>query len=137
MKVTKLSLIAAGVIGLGAFAGQAQAAHPGGDVPMLDKNGNALVAPSTTGYSPKQTCSSTPQNGLLSCHNYESDIANAAKSQFRRDGTEATYEVPYPQHGVSAGYHFQQGRSLDHGDTQRAFYGLPGFTSSLGMYGKL
>ena len=44
--------------------------------------------------------------------------------------------IPYPKHGVSAGYHFQQGRNISWSDPQRSFYSLPGFTSSPGMFGK-
>ncbi|MBZ0155393.1 MAG: hypothetical protein K8I29_04155 [Alphaproteobacteria bacterium] len=47
---------------------------------------------------------------------------------------------PYPQHGVSAGYHFQQGRNVswnsNNANAQRSFYKVQNFTSSTGMYGK-
>ena len=115
----------------------ALALHGGGDVEMRDANGE-LVTVSGKPYSPKQTCGSA----VSSCHigfgghNYESDIDIANKDQVRRDGTISSYGVPYPQHGVTAGYHFQQGRNLDHGPDQKTYYHLPGFTSSTGMYGK-
>lgn len=63
---------------------------------------------------------------------YESDGGSAVKDH----GAGTTpYAVPYALHGISAGYHFQQGRNTGWGNTQRAHYGLPGFTSSPGMFG--
>lgn len=136
MKVTKLCLIAAGVAGLSICASQAFAAHSGGDVTMRGYDGAALTDGTTTTYSPKQTCSNTAQNSLTGCHNYESDVATATKSFVNRAGDTVTEVVPYPQHGVTAGYHFQQGRSIDWDAEKRSFYGLPSFTSSPGMVGK-
>jgi len=128
MKVTKLFLIAAGVIGLAGYSGLANAVHTGGNVPLLKADGTAIVPADTVGYSPKATCGG--------CHNYESDWDTATKMQVDRAGNEKAYDVPYPQHGVTAAYHIQQGRNISWNNTQRSYYGLPNFTSSAGMYGK-
>ncbi len=114
----------AGVVGL---ASQVAARTTSGDVTLLDVNGNP-VAGTTNPYSPKATCGG--------CHDYGSTWTTATKTQYNRAGAKVSYDVPYPQHGVSAGYHFQQGRNVDWDDTQRSAYGLPPFTSSPGMYGK-
>ena len=135
-----MALMAMGLIG---YASLGYGAHPtaypnpypanpdlAGDpitMPLKDADGITVAVGSTTPYSPKQTC------GTSACHNYESDTALAVKNH----GTGlATYEVPYPQHGVTAGYHFQQGRNLDWNDAQREFFHQANFTSSGGMYGK-
>jgi hypothetical protein len=120
-----LFMITLAAIGLMGYASLSNAAHTGGSVPLKDAAGLDITVGSTTPYSPKQTC------GV--CHNYESDTAVAVKNH----GTgQATYEVPYPQHGVTAGYHFQQGRNLNWNDAQREFFHQANFTSSGGMYGK-
>jgi hypothetical protein len=115
------------------------ALHPGGDVDMRDVNGE-LVTVSGKPYSPKMTCGSATStcHNMINPggHNYESDPGTATKSHFRRSGEEVTYGVPYPEHGVTAGYHFQQGRNLYWNQTSRDYYKLPNFTSSPGMYGK-
>lgn len=134
------ALATAGVVGL---ASQSFAAHPaqdavtcptcppGGNVQLKDAAGVAIAALSATPYSPKQTC------GTAACHDYESAWTTATKTQFNRLGNLVSYDVPYPEHGVSAGYHFQQGRNMDWDEsTMRDAYGLPKFTSSAGMYGK-
>lgn len=69
-------------------------------------------------------------------HDYESDFALAAKTQINRNGDVRSYNVPYPQHGVSSGYHFQQGRNMPWIQDQRDYYHQAEFTSSSGMYGK-
>ncbi len=113
------------------------------DVLLKDKNGN-WVGNSGEPYSPKVTCSA---NG---CHDtlayikfqldntiYESSATNATKDHGPGSPSYGSaYKVPYPLHGVTAGYHFQQGRNVSWGDVQRDYYGLPSFTSSPGMYGK-
>jgi len=120
-----LFMIALMVMGLIGYASLGYGAHSDGPVILKDADGNAIAVGSSTPYSPKQTC------GV--CHNYESDPALAVKNH----GTGLpTYEVPYPQHGVTAGYHFQQGRNLNWGDVQREFFHQADFTSSGGMYGK-
>ena len=127
----------AGVVGLAVptFAahpvqdGACPTCPPGGNIDLLDAGG-VSVAGTANPYSPKQSC------GTAACHDYESAWTTATKTQFNRLGDKVSYDVPYPEHGVSAGYHFQQGRNIDWDDTQRAAYGLPEFTSSAGMYGK-
>ncbi len=120
-------MIALAAIGLIGNASLGSAAHTGGPVTLKDAAGVGIAVGSATPYSPKQTC------GTSSCHNYESDVALATKNH----GTGLpTYQVPYPQHGVTAGYHFQQGRNLDWGDNQRGHFHQADFTSSGGMYGK-
>lgn len=116
------TLVAIGLIG---YASLGFGAPHTANIPLKDADGNTLAVGATTPYSPKQTC------GV--CHNYESDTAFATKN----NGTGLpTYQVPYPQHGVTAGYHFQQGRNLNWGDAQREAYHQAEFTSSGGMYGK-
>jgi hypothetical protein len=111
------------VAGFAGYASYADAAHSAGSVTLKDADGNTVSG--TTPYSSKQTC------GV--CHNYESDIDVAVKNH----GTgKPTYEVPYPKHGVTAGYHFQQGRNNTWGDAQRDFYHQADFTSAGGMWGK-
>lgn len=120
------------------FAPPAYTAHP--DTPLLDAAGVPIAVGSNTPYSPKMTCNSP----AIGCHTaadnmmkygisnlYEDGIGFAAKVQ-----TGASYTVPYPLHGVTAGYHFQQGRSLSWGEHQKEYYHVPQFTSSGGMYGK-
>lgn len=128
---TKLFLSAATAGFLG-FASQTFAVHPTvgsyPGIPLRDATGAVITATSTVPYSPKQTC------GM--CHDYGSGWTTSTKTQYNRSGDILSYDVPYPQHGVSAGYHFQQGRNIDWDDTQRTAYGLPEFTSSAGMYGK-
>jgi len=123
----------------------AQAAHPGGPVPLLDGAGNFVAVGSATPYSPKKTCSAFGCHNITKLNNgmqpsdsiYETGIGLAGKDHGAGSlSYDAPYETPYPLHGVSAGYHFQQGRNAAWGDTQRSFYGLPAFTSSPGMYGK-
>jgi hypothetical protein len=105
------------------------AAHPGGDVPLRSASGAVISAGSNVPMSPKQTCGG--------CHAYEGDPGVAVKQQTVQGTAGTPYSVPYAQHGVSAGFHFQQGMNVPWGDTQRAFYGQPTFTSSPGMYGKI
>lgn len=132
------ALMTIGLAGLGA---QAYAAHSGGDVQLLDAAGQPLGAGSTAPYSPKQTCSSTQCHlsgsfPTFTGHDYESSWNTAAKTQHNSSGVKVAYEVPYPEHGASSGYHFQQGRNIDWDDTQRAVYKVGSYTSSPGMYGK-
>ena len=113
-------------------------AHP--DVRLKDANGNNVT--NGVPYSPRMTC------GTTSCHQsiadsygigniYEGNVtANATKYHYYNVDHSYSYNVPYPVHGVTAGYHFQQGRNHDWGDDQRNFYGVPSFTSSGGMWGK-
>ncbi len=105
---------------------------------------NAPVSGSSNPYSPKNSC------GLTSCHDtyvvlnfsylqniYESNFALATKTHVNKNGEIVSYEVPYPQHGISASYHVQMGRNDTWGDLQRQYYdGLEEFTSSSGHYGR-
>ena len=114
-------------------------AVPLNEMVLRDGQGVPIVPGSNTPYSPKQTC------GIVGCHIdmvrsfgmtsgniYESDVASATKDQ--GPGT-SPYEDPYPRHGVSAGYHFQTGRNVPWGDTQRNYYRDLAFTGSPGMFG--
>ncbi len=111
------------------------------DMVLRDANGVAIAPGSSTPYSPKQTCGAVECHidmvksyGMSSGNVYESDIGYAGKDHGA--GT-LPYTVPYPKHGVSAGFHFQKGRNIPWSRTQRDYYGLPDFTSSSGMYGKV
>jgi hypothetical protein len=117
------------------------AAHPA-DVTLRDINA-ASVAGTANAYSPKRTCGTTAchadmADGYGLTHNiYESGIAFAAKDHGIGSPSYGNpYQVPYAQHGVSAGYHFQQGRNVSWSDPQRTYYAMPAFTSSPGMFGK-
>ncbi|MEW6118387.1 MAG: hypothetical protein AB1553_16050, partial [Nitrospirota bacterium] len=109
-----------------------------------DAAGMPVRPGSATPYSPKQTCGLSSVNGtnchidiaksfgLSSGNTYESGIGYAVKD----DGAgTASYSVPYPLQGISAGFHFQQGRDVPWGTLQRSYYGQPGFTGSPGVYG--
>jgi len=140
MKISKLWLLPIALLAIGLVIGYAlpgYAAHTGGTVQLKDATGAVISAGSSTPYSPKQTCA------VAGCHTtygasggtaiYENTTAYATKDH----GTgQPTYQAPYPQHGVTAGYHFQQGRNLDWGDAQREFFHQADFTSSGGMVGK-
>ena len=120
------------------------AAHSGGNVLLLDQNEHPLGRPLTKPlkwYSPKKSC------GTTNCHEapafdygmnvpyvYEDWATVALATKDHGPGT-TPYQVPYPLHGVSAGFHFQQGRGEGWGNVQRSYYGLPSFTSAPGMYG--
>jgi len=138
MKVSKLRLLPMALLAIGLVIGYASpgyaAPHSGGPVGLRDTNGALLSAGSTTPYSPKQTCAAAG-----GCHGtyggtaiYENTTGYATKDH----GAGGAYQVPYPQHGVTAGYHFQQGRNLDWSDAQREFFHQANFTSSGGMVGK-
>ena len=131
MKINKVSLLPIAVLAvLGLVIGFASPGYAAphysvGDVTLMSAPGVTVVG--STPYSPKATC------GTAACHNYESNIALATKN----NGTgQPSYQVPYPQHGVTAGYHFQQGRNLDWDNAQREHFHQADFTSSGGMYGK-
>ncbi len=116
-------------------------AHPF-NVALRDADGNLITVGSNIPYSPKQTC------GTGQCHDtiaaryglnniYEHNTLYATKDHGTGSPSYTNpYDVPYPEHGVTAGFHFQQGRSTPWGDIQRNYYGLASFTSSPGMYGK-
>ena len=118
-----------------------------GDVFLRDSSGN-LVSNTSNPYSPKMSCGIAPLPGQ--CHDsyvaansqlestvYESDFALATKTHINKNGEAISYNVPYPQHGVSTSYHVQMGRNDSWGDVQREYYkGLEEFTSSSGHYGR-
>jgi hypothetical protein len=143
MNIRKLWLLPITILAIGLVIGfaptaYAQVVHP--DTPLLDASGNPIAVGSNTPYSPKQTCNS-PAAG---CHTAADNMTKYGVSNFYEDGigfavkvqTGATYTVPYPLHGVTAGYHFQQGRNLSWGEHQKEYYHVQLFTSSGGMYGK-
>ena len=123
-----------------ALAGVVQSALAHVDVHLKDASGANVT--NGVPYSPKVTC------GTTSCHAsiaasygigniYEANATNATKDHGPGSPSYSSpYNVPYPQHGVSAGYHFMQGRNIPWGDDQRDYYGLPDFTSAAGMMGK-
>jgi hypothetical protein len=143
-------LIAIVAIGLIGYAWIAYAAHP--SVTVKDAAGNAVQGGTNTPYSPKQTCggchyancdtsSSHPQKWCQNTQSsnfidYENTAANITKQQTVGGTANPSYTVKVASHGVTAGYHFQQGMNVPWGQTQRDFYGLPPFTSSPGMVGK-
>src|SRR5208283_5820418 len=112
------------------------------EVILRDANG-VPVEGTQNAYSPRRTCG---LNG--SCHGdtvaYDYNINNIYEDQLgyalqdNGPGTPA-YNLPYPMHGVSAGFHSQMGRNIswnsNNNDAQRHFYQLPDFTSSPGSYG--
>ncbi|OGW18745.1 MAG: hypothetical protein A2072_01705 [Nitrospirae bacterium GWC1_57_7] len=140
MKKTAALLVIAISTMIGGFMQSVRAEHSGGDVTFIDYSNKSITIGTSVPYSPKQTCAPNSAGG---CHKsyvdffgldniYESHIGQARKDH--GPGT-ASYLVPYPQHGVTAGYH-QMGRNMTWGDIQRNYYGLFAFTSSSGMYGK-
>lgn len=141
-----IAIAAIGLVGL--YAVPSDAVHP--DVPLKDVDGNPIPQGSNVPYSPKQTCSgchfdcdNDPSNGIAYCttqtnnfKDYEDNIATATKQQTVKGIAYPSYEVKYPKSGVSAGFHFHQGRNVPWGDVQRNYYGVQSFTLSGGMYGK-
>lgn len=127
MRITKLwLLIAAVAIGLMGAAALVYAAHP--DVVLKSATGANIQGGTSVPYSPKTTCGA--------CHDYESSPVDVVKQQTVGGTANAAYTVKVASHGVTAGYHFQQGMNVPWGQTQRDFYGVPSFTSSPGMIGK-
>jgi hypothetical protein len=109
------------------------------DLVLRDSDGNPIALGSNTPYSPKKTCGTVECHidmvrsfGLTSGNIYESEIRSAAKDHGRGS---PSYAVPYAEHGVSAGYHFQTGNSTPWGDVQRNYYKDIAFSSSPGAYG--
>jgi len=129
MKISRLSLppiaLLAVVCLLIGNAPPVYAAPHTSDITLMSAAGTTVS--NGVPYSPKQTC------GTAACHNYESSVALATKNN---GSGQPTYQVPYPQHGVTAGYHFQQGRNLSWDNAQREYFHQADFTSSGGMYGK-
>ena len=114
MRRTMLKLLSRGVPAGFALAllatGPALAAHPF-NVTLYDATGSPVSAANPEPYSPKQTCSGTPENGLGSCHGANS------------------YDT------ITSGYHFQQGFDELIADADRTAGEKP-FIKSPGMYGK-
>ncbi|MBI4685653.1 MAG: hypothetical protein HY755_10695 [Nitrospirae bacterium] len=127
-------LIAAGIFWL---VKNAHATHD--NVFLQAADGAYIRRYSNVPYSPKMTCSTNGCHdpyavimwGLATPNVYESEVGYATKDQGG-----VAYTVPYALHGVSAGYHFQQGRNISWGDAQKNYYNDPSFTSSGGMYGR-
>ncbi len=129
------------IAGLWLTVTESFSAHPF-NVVLKDSNGNTILPGTNIPYSPKTTC------GTGQCHDtialryginniYEHGVLSVQKDHGSGSPSYGNpYEVLYPEHGVSAGFHFQQGRSSPWDDTQRSYYGLASFTSSPGMYGK-
>jgi hypothetical protein len=141
------------------YAMPSDAAHPNVNLKAYD----GTAAGGTVPYSPKQTCSGchinncvTPtqdnQRGFCTTQkgdndperfkDYEEGITQVAKSHKHTQisgalpTTETSYTVPAPMHGVSVGYHSQQGRNIPWNQAARNAYKLLDFTSSPGMWGK-
>lgn len=131
-RLVPILLVFAAIMLIG-YATVGLAAHTGGIVTLKDAAGNAITGGASVPYSPKKTCASTE-----GCHvnsgvsAYESHATTVTKQQ----GSGTSYDVSVPGHGVTAGYHFQQGLNVPWGATQRTYYSLPSFTSSPGMAGK-
>jgi hypothetical protein len=143
MKTSKLCLFSIAMIVIGLVIGYTQSGYAAphtANIPLRDVSGNLLSVGSSTPYSPKATCATAICHDNASLYGsstgtalYENTTAYATKN----NGTgQPTYQVPYPKHGVTAGYHFQQGRNNDWGDVQRTNFNQANFTSSGGMYGK-
>ena len=110
------------------------------DMVLRDSNGAPIVPGSNTPYSPKQTCGTVGCHidmvrsfGMTSGNIYESGPAPQPRTTARVAFVLCT---PYPEHGVSAGYHFQSGNNMPWGELQRNFYQDLAFTSSPGLYGR-
>jgi hypothetical protein len=128
--MSRVSLRWAGAaIALATVSSATVAAHPAGDVQLKSATGAVITAGSNVPYSPKKTCGT--------CHSYESAAMTVQKQQTVQGVVGTPYDVSVPQHGVSSGYHFQQGFNVAWGDTQKSYYGVLGLTSSPGMFGKL
>ena len=121
------------LVGTQAFAAHPGAADGGFDTLVLKAAGGADITDGTTPYSPRETCGS--------CHDYGSGNKTVHKTQGVIEGTDDTvywqaYDVTAYAHGAVVGRHSQQGRNEDYGNTMRAAFGDPFFTSSPGMFGK-
>lgn len=123
----------------------AMATHSGGNVKLMDKDGNAITN-GTTPYSPKATCARachTPADSVdFAGHNYGSGDKYSTHVQgVLASGTDTTVyweasQTKSFEHGISVGKHMNQGRNEDYTNTYRAQFGDPFFTSSPGMFGK-
>ncbi|MCX7793177.1 MAG: hypothetical protein N2257_02040 [Thermodesulfovibrionales bacterium] len=103
-------------------ASEGMAAHP--DVALRDADGNLIQPGSNIPYSPKQTC------GTSQCHDtiasryglnniYEHGVLYAQKDHGSGSPSYTNpYSVLYPEHGITSGFHFQQGRDVPWGDTE-------------------
>lgn len=138
--------VAAATVAL-VYISPAAASHTGGDVTLLDKNGDP-VAGTMNPYSPKATCGQ--------CHNYGSSVDNSGDSMtgpgddvmdkdvakqigvVAADGTVyfQTYTVKAYSHGISVGRHMNEGRNEEYTADTRAALKDPFFTNSTGMWGK-
>ena len=125
------------------MASSAVASCPGdaGQIPLRDAAG-AIIADTTTPYSPKMTCMSGG-----ACHTPEEYASVALKTVTKTQGVLDTtggvnevfwqsYNVHAHAHGATVGRHSQEGRNEDYSIAMKTAFGDPFFTSSPGMYGK-
>jgi hypothetical protein len=140
---------AALMVGVNAFA-----AHP--SVPLRDAAG-AIIAASTTAYSPKTTCGACHTRGVNAdgsvslsgpVGSYDGGVGGVegekktiVKTQGIMNETTGevewvTYTVEDYKHGFVTGRHSQQGRNEDYGNHLRHAVGGKFWESSPGMFGK-
>ena len=132
-----IALVAIGLIG---YASIGYAAHP--DVPLLDKDGNAVSG--NTPYSPKQTCSNNSchqSNPTLAAkHNYGSGTVTVSQHVGRKLADNSvvftTQNVTAYAHGVSVQKHVNMGRNENFTAQMRSAWGQPYFVSTPGMFGR-
>ena len=123
------------LVALGVIALLPMGAHSS---PLRDADGNFIKADSNTPFSMKKSCGECHDisRWTLSGGRYERPGATGRTFLAEKTHSGETYSVPYPQHGVTLGFHFQMGRNVPWDKVQKDFYKLPEFTSSPGMYGK-
>lgn len=132
-----IALVAIGLIGSYSLS---YADHP--NVPLLDKNGNAVTG--NTPYSPKQTCSNNSCHQgnptLAAKHNYGSGSVTVSQHVGRKladnSVTFTTQTVNAYAHGVSVSKHVNMGRNENLTAQMRTAWGNPYFISTPGMFGR-
>jgi hypothetical protein len=146
LKKYKLRYLASGLAAASMLLAysSALAAHTGGDVPLRDASG-AIIADTTTPYSPKMTCMADglAPNAVGACHTGEEYRTSATKPVVKTQGVLddgelywQSYEVHSAAHGATVGRHSQQGRNEDYSIEMKLAFADAAFTSSPGMYGK-
>jgi len=128
-------------------------AHP--TVPLRDAGG-AIIADSSTAYSPKTTCGAchnkivdysvdpegtTSTSGARGSYDGGGNTKSVVKTQGIQNETTGevewvTYTVEAYKHGYVTGRHSQQGRNEDYGNHLRHAVGGKFWASSPGMFGK-